>query len=468
MSAVTLGSLSNSATTTMSIAAKNKLNSSGSRLHPCRRPWPTSNHSGYCPSSVVYKYTSKQGKGAKKISRAASEDSGRESYEDSGSEYDPTAASDDESCTLDPNEEDSPSPDLLAPAKRRRPGPPLRYIDHSPRPVTDRSVTEDSAAATDVPSSRANGIPAAMGVLPSPAYPRCRPLAAPVACVTTASAHSASSGGYGIRSGSCKGAPAPAASGAGTPSASFTQIGRASSQPRGTGGGGEAMALTSGMSGQVIYQAINAAGMSQMERAALLGILMSTVAPIHQQRPVVGAKPARRPVRGERASNGIVAALFSVFSYAFIGQGKTRFSGGQPCHEKNNVFLAAAALVYVGAQEGDPDWVGTDLGEWRSVFGIHRFKYAHRHCDPEVDTSIFVHTRVSLAVKVTDTATSSVCGSSFNISWTAHGGKTDVSGPEVSNEDYEEILVRETPFDRPDDVLVEASDLEEYLNNMSP
>ncbi|CAB1105118.1 unnamed protein product [Ectocarpus sp. CCAP 1310/34] len=52
MSAVTLGSLSNSATATMSIAAKNKLNSSGARLHPCRRPWPTSNHSEYCPSSI--------------------------------------------------------------------------------------------------------------------------------------------------------------------------------------------------------------------------------------------------------------------------------------------------------------------------------------------------------------------------------------------------------------------------------
>ncbi|CAB1119299.1 unnamed protein product [Ectocarpus sp. CCAP 1310/34] len=47
-------------------------------------------------------------------------------------------------------------------------------------------------------------------------------------------------------------------------------------------------------------------------------------------------------------------------------------------------------------------------------------------------------------------------------------GKTDLSGPEVSNEGDEEILVCETPFDRPDDVIVEASDLEEYLNDMSP
>ncbi|CAB1107294.1 unnamed protein product [Ectocarpus sp. CCAP 1310/34] len=47
-------------------------------------------------------------------------------------------------------------------------------------------------------------------------------------------------------------------------------------------------------------------------------------------------------------------------------------------------------------------------------------------------------------------------------------GKTDLSDPEVSNEGDEEIRVRETPFDRPDDVIVEASGLEEYLNNMSP
>lgn len=29
-------------------------------------------------------------------------------------------------------------------------------------------------------------------------------------------------------------------------------------------------------------------------------------------------------------------------------------------------------------------------------------------------------------------------------------------------------MVRETPFDRPDDVIVEASDLDDFLNNMSP
>ncbi|CAB1104703.1 unnamed protein product [Ectocarpus sp. CCAP 1310/34] len=54
----------------------------------------------------------------------------------------------------------------------------------------------------------------------------------------------------------------------------------------------------------------------------------------------------------------------------------------------------------------------------------------------------------------------------FSVRQTNAGGKTDLSGPEVSNEGDEEILVRETPFDRPD--VVEASDLEEYLSNMSP
>ncbi|CAB1110244.1 unnamed protein product [Ectocarpus sp. CCAP 1310/34] len=56
----------------------------------------------------------------------------------------------------------------------------------------------------------------------------------------------------------------------------------------------------------------------------------------------------------------------------------------------------------------------------------------------------------------------------FAVRQTNAGGKTDLTGPEVSNESDEEILVCETPFDRPDDVIVEASDLEEYLNNMSP
>ena len=44
------------------------------------------------------------------------------------------------------------------------------------------------------------------------------------------------------------------------------------------------------------------------------------------------------------------------------------------------------------------------------------------------------------------------------------GGKTDLSGPDVSNEGDEQILVRETPFDRPDDIIVEACDLDDYLN----
>ncbi|CAB1106244.1 unnamed protein product [Ectocarpus sp. CCAP 1310/34] len=146
--------------------------------------------------------------------------------------------------------------------------------------------------------------------------------------------------------------------------ARFTRIGERSSQPpAGVGGAGvKSVAITSNMSGEAVYNALVAVGISLVSKASLLGVLMSAVAPSHEEsrQPLDNSNKRKRErdlVKGERSSNGIVAAIFCVYSYAFIGPSKGHFSGGQQSNETNNVFLAAASRVWVPAQQGDPDWL---------------------------------------------------------------------------------------------------------------
>ncbi|CAB1113793.1 unnamed protein product [Ectocarpus sp. CCAP 1310/34] len=168
--------------------------------------------------------------------------------------------------------------------------------------------------------------------------------------------------GYAYRE---RAAPATAGGTAVSSSAppSFTRIGGGSSHtPAGGGGRVSSVAITSDMSGESVYQALVAVGISLLSKAALLGILMSAVAPSHEEsrQHVVKSntrKHEREPVKGERPSNGIVAAIFCVYSYAFVGAAKVQFSGGQKGDETNNVFLAAVSHVWVAARQGDPDWL---------------------------------------------------------------------------------------------------------------
>lgn len=68
------------------------------------------------------------------------------------------------------------------------------------------------------------------------------------------------------------------------------------------------------------------------------------------------ANKSRPAEKGERQANGIVHNVMAVYSYAFMGDAKNQFSGGQPGDETNNRYLAVASLVYPAAQAGDDDW----------------------------------------------------------------------------------------------------------------
>lgn len=285
--------------------------------------------------------------------------------EDSASEFHPSDCqadtdSDDE-CTLDTHD-DPPSPDLLAKPKRRKPGPPMRFVDDSPRPFTDspRPVTKDSAAGDAEAASRTSGMiggarrsfhpgvggsssrgggrashhrprqavartqqsaPSSGASRPpsSAASTTARPATTvqrPTSGDTDGPGHrgeggpsrrasdpgkSAAAGGlssqgrgsftssrgraigYAYREGA---APATAGGTAVSSSAppSFTRIGGGSSHtPAGGGGRVSSVAITSDMSGESVYQALVAVGISLLSKAALLGILMSAVAPSHEE-----------------------------------------------------------------------------------------------------------------------------------------------------------------------------------------
>lgn len=91
-------------------------------------------------------------------------------------------------------------------------------------------------------------------------------------------------------------------------------------------------------------------------------------------------------MKGERSSNGIVAAIFCVYSYAFVGAAKVQFSGGQKGDETNNVFLAAVSHVWVAARQGDPDWLGKLFREFFHCFQsfgwLRRFFHRSKNVEP--------------------------------------------------------------------------------------
>lgn len=58
-----------------------------------------------------------------------------------------------------------------------------------------------------------------------------------------------------------------------------------------------------------------------------------------------------------------------------MGDAKGQFSDGKPGDETNNVYLATAFLIWVGAKVGDPDWLGECLGDFRrslEVLALYR------------------------------------------------------------------------------------------------
>lgn len=305
--------------------------------------------------------------------------------EDSPSEFEPSpssdSSSDDDSCTIDPNEPQS--PDLLAPprqAKRRAVQRPVRFINDSPRPLAGGSAAGDNGPASRVhampggerrsslvgpnpaPSSRDGGVPSqgrrpvqaygvrvqsasgssasrpphAAGSLPSgrgvaPSRPSSagassstlRPASSSGQRLpardersghgveegssrrlsdgsTSASFQRASSQGRGTTAVSRQGAPpqgrvlSGSSSVGATGVASFGRIGTASSHQRGGGsvtasshqrGGGSGhdaeATITGSMTGSEIYTALTVAAVTKVQMSALLGILMSNLAPAH-------------------------------------------------------------------------------------------------------------------------------------------------------------------------------------------
>eukprot|EP00752_Nemacystus_decipiens_P017450 g15644.t1 len=335
-------------------------------------------------------YSTKNGKGKAYVTSAL-EDS--DHPDDSGSEFEPSS-SDDDSCTLDPNTETPPSPDLLAPAphaKRQKTARTVRLparlgdgnslLNFAPR-LPGFSGAAAKSPSQDEESSRAPQPRRPLGAARVPAAPTssgarpgttssAREGAATAAASSEARPTSARpptlNGGYAAGSARRFGVGMGTATGLGGASSRGHSTVRPTQQRAGhigtgrergipVGSGARPAIVTDASTAEYLHRLVKPA--TPLVKAALCGMLMSEAAPsmFSAINPGTGSNGPSEPEKRLRKINGVINRIMVPYSYGFMCDAKREFSGGQLPTAKNNPFMAVASMVYPKALSGAKGW----------------------------------------------------------------------------------------------------------------
>ncbi|CAN0484199.1 unnamed protein product, partial [Ectocarpus sp. 12 AP-2014] len=115
-----------------------------------------------------------------------------------------------------------------------------------------------------------------------------------------------------------------------------------------TGVGGVAT-FNSEMSGQDLFDALDAALVPKGAKAELLGLLLQSISP--DVANMLGERSTKKDGPGEKSARGVCANVMAVLAYGFIGPSRMKFSKSGPTNHATNPFMALGSHAWPGARQ---------------------------------------------------------------------------------------------------------------------